>query len=489
MPWRKPWMKISAVNPPFLRRFSRGQRSPAVTRSGTLYYPIWLAYAVCACERDGHEVDLVDAPADGLDEEAVIQRVDSFGPGLVVVESSTPSIESDVRFADRLAEADGRFVLLVGTHPSALPRRTLDAGSRFQAVAVGEYDLTARLLARTLESGGDPSSVPGLLLRTGGEPVDTGPCRREEDLDSLPFVSRIYSKHLDPSRYSNPNALHPMVMIMGGRGCPNHCTFCLFPQTLTGRRLRLRSIGNVVEEVMWVQENMPSVRAVFFEDDTISADRDRLRELAAALSEAGNRLSWTANMRASVDYETLLMCRRSGLRTVCTGFESGDPAMLEAIRKGVDVETMRRFAMDARRAGVLVHGCFLFGAPGETAESMRRTLEFALSMPLYSAQFYPMMVYPGTEAYAQAEARGMIVPSSWRGWLSEEGLHTSVIRTESLSAEDISRFCDHARRAFYLRPGFMLSTAVRALRDSDERTRTLKAFSSFWRFLLPKRSL
>lgn len=83
----------------------------------------------------------------------------------------------------------------------------------------------------------------------------------------------------------------------------------------------------------------------------------------------------------------------------------------------------------------------------------------------------------------------MIVPSSWRGWLSEEGLHTSVIRTESLSAGDISRFCDHARRAFYLRPGFMLSTAVRALRDSDERTRTLKAFSSFWRFLLPKRSL
>jgi len=106
MPWRKPWMKIRAVNPPFLRRFSRGQRSPAVTRSGTLYYPIWLAYAVCAFERDSHEVDLVDAPAAGLDEEAVIQRVDSFGPGLVVVESSTPSIESDVRFADRLAEAD-----------------------------------------------------------------------------------------------------------------------------------------------------------------------------------------------------------------------------------------------------------------------------------------------------------------------------------------------------------------------------------------------
>ena len=114
-------MKVSAVNPPFLRRFSRGQRSPAVTRSGTLYYPIWLSYAAGALEADGYLVDLVDAPAAGLDAGETVRRVDSFGPGLVIVESSTPSIESDARFADRLAEADGRFVLLVGTHPSALP--------------------------------------------------------------------------------------------------------------------------------------------------------------------------------------------------------------------------------------------------------------------------------------------------------------------------------------------------------------------------------
>ncbi|MBN2586185.1 MAG: hypothetical protein JXR55_02735, partial [Candidatus Fermentibacteraceae bacterium] len=96
-------MKIAAVNPPFLPDYSRGQRSPAVTRSGTLYYPIWLAYAAGALEQAGHEVDLVDAPAEGLDEGQARDRVLAGGPGLVVVETSTPSIESDASFADGLA--------------------------------------------------------------------------------------------------------------------------------------------------------------------------------------------------------------------------------------------------------------------------------------------------------------------------------------------------------------------------------------------------
>lgn len=479
-------MKICAVNPPFLRRFSRGQRSPAVTRSGTLYYPIWLSYAVGALESRGFEVDLVDAPAMDLDVETVVQRIESAQPRLVILESSTPSIDSDTALADRLS-AEGRFVLLVGTHPSALPAETLASGSSFHAVAKGEYDRTAVLLAEKLRDGGDVREVPGLLLRNDGNPLDTGPCELTADLDSIPFVSSVYARHLDPSRYSNPNALHPMVMIMGGRGCPNFCTFCLFPQTLTGRRLRLRSVGNVVEEVLWIQENMPGVRAIFFEDDTLSADPARLRELAESLEKAGSRIGWTANMRASVDYETLRICRRAGLRTVCTGFESGDPEMLSAMRKGVDLETMRRFAFDAERAGVLVHGCFLFGAPGETMESMERTLDFAISLPLYTAQFYPMMVYPGTEAYDQAAREGRIVPSCFRDWLTPEGLHTAVVRTEALSSDQIAGFCDHARRRFYLRPGYVLKTISRSLSDADERRRTLKAFATFWRFLLPGR--
>jgi radical SAM superfamily enzyme YgiQ (UPF0313 family) len=289
-------MRITAVNPPFITGYSRGQRSPAVTKSGTLYYPIWLAYATGALENAGHEVDLVDAPADGLDIEHTLERIKHFDPGLVILETSTPSIESDVHFADTIA-AEGRLVVLVGTHPSALPEETLNMGSRFGAIVVGEYENPLTELAKAIEDEKNPEGVKGLYLRQpNGKALFTGDCERLSDLDSLPYVSSIYARHLDIFRYNNPNALYPQVMIMGGRGCPHGCTFCVFPQTLQGRKFRRRSIENITGEMLWVQKNMPEVRAVFFEDDTISVDRKRLRELARSFIENGVSVSWTSNM-------------------------------------------------------------------------------------------------------------------------------------------------------------------------------------------------
>jgi radical SAM superfamily enzyme YgiQ (UPF0313 family) len=476
-------MRVLMLNPPFLPGYSRGQRSPAVTRSGTLYYPIWLAYAAGALEDAGHEVLLLDAPAERAGFDEVMERVRAFAPHLAVVETSTPSVESDAAFADRLA-GEAETVLLAGTHPSALPELTLELGDRFDGLVVGEYELPLLGVCRALEAGTGLEEVGGLCLRGPEGPVRTGPGGRVEDLDSLPWVSRVYARHLPVERYNNPNALHPQVMVMGGRGCPFGCSFCVFPQTLTGRRFRFRSVEDVVGEMLWVQENMPQVRAVFFEDDTISVDRRRLRELAGEMRRRGVEISWTANMRADVDYETLLECRKAGLRTVCVGFESGSPRLLRNMGKGITPDRMRRFAGDARRAGVLFHGCFMVGIRGETAETMEQTLKLALELDPDTAQFYPLMVYPGTRAYREAEEDGNLLPSSWRDWLDAEGLHSCVVRTDDLSPEELVEFCDHARRRFYLRPGYVLRKLLASLRDPDERHRTLKAFGTFWRHLL-----
>ncbi len=476
-------MKISMVNPPFLPGYSRGQRSPAVTKSGTLYYPIWLAYATGALERAGHDVQLIDAPASGLGFDEAMRLVAEHDPALVVVETSTPSIVSDVAFADAAA-TDGRTAVLVGTHPSALPAETLAMGRRFQGLVVGEYEEPLTALAATLEKGGDPSGIGGIYLRKpGGGSSFRGPGDLVRDLDSLPWVSTVYAGHLDIGAYNNPNALHPQVMIMGGRGCPYRCTFCVFPQTLTGRSFRKRSIGDITGEVLWVQENLPEVRAVFFEDDTISVDRERLKNLARSFLRNGVNISWTCNMRADVDPETLELCAEAGLRSVCVGFESGSDRMLANIKKGITVSDSRNFMKNARKAGVLVHGCFMVGIPGETAETMEKTLDFALELDPDTVQFYPMMVYPGTEAYRRAKESGHLAASDWRDWLTPDGLHNCVISTDELSSADLVDFCDRARRRFYLRPGYVARKLWRSLRDPDEARRTLKAFATFRRYL------
>lgn len=479
-------MKITALNPPFLPHFSRGQRSPAVTRSGTLYYPIWLAYAVGALEQAGHKVQFIDSPAMELDLEETRRRIGEFDPELIVIETSTPSIISDARTADLLTET-GAFVFLAGTHPSALPVETVLLGNRFHGVITGEYEKPLLQLAWAIDSGRDPSGIPGTALRRNDAVVATPPDGYLEDLDSLPFVSSVYAGHLPVERYNNPNALHPQVMIMGGRGCPNRCSFCVFPQTLTGRSYRSRSASNVVEEMLWVQENMPRVRAVFFEDDTIAADSARLRELAGEMMDRGVTISWTCNMRASVDLETLKLCKRAGLRSVCVGFESGSDEILLAMKKGLSTGRMVKFAADAAKAGILVHGCFLYGIPGETRETAGATLKFALKLNPDTAQFYPLMVYPGTDAYSQVVKAGLLTAESWRDWLREDGTHACVVRTGDMSPDELVEFCDYSRRKFYLRPGYILKKAWRSLFDPGERHRTLLAFRTFRKYLFRRK--
>lgn len=476
-------MRITALNPPFLPGFSRGQRSPAVTRSGCLYYPIWLSYAVAALEQAGHDVQFIDAPAMDLSAGNVMEIVRGFRPSLVVVETSTPSIHDDVVMADDLTAA-GFTVLLVGTHPSALPEETLALGSSFRGVVAGEYERPLLAAAEALAGAMPLEIVPGLVLRTPEGFVATPGAEPLEDLDSLPFVSSVYARHLPVRRYSNPNALHPQVMIMGGRGCPNRCSFCVFPQTLTGHRFRPRSPGNIVDEVEWVAENMREVRAVFFEDDTMTADKTRLSALALEMLRRGVKLSWSCNMRADMDFKTLSLCRKAGLRTVCVGFESGSDEMLSAMGKNLTTARMRVFASDCARARVRVHGCFMVGTRGETRSTMEKTLKFALELNPDTAQFYPLMVYPGTLAYRYACQDGCLIPSSFRDWLKPDGTHNCVVRTGELTPDDLVEFCRHARRRFYLRPRYILGKLRRTMGDTDELRSVLLALRTFRRHML-----
>lgn len=480
-------MKITALNPPFIPSFSRGQRSPAVTRSGTLYFPIWLSYAVGALEKNGNTLQFIDSPAFGFDIETTEEAIKGFSPDLIIIDTSTPSIINDVQIADRLAKI-GQPVFLVGTHPSALPEETVKLGSMFHGVIIGEYERPLLAVVDALKSGKPLPGIPGTAVRSNQSVIVTPPSGYLTNLDDLPFVSSVYANHLPIEKYNNPNALHPQVMIMGGRGCPNNCSFCVFPQTLTGRHYRSRSVGNVVAEMKWVEKNLPKVKAIFFEDDTIAADMKRLQSLASAIKEAGVTISWTCNMRANADLETLKLCKDSGLRSVCVGFESGCDEILEAMHKGLKSAQMVTFMQNAKKAKILVHGCFLFGIPGETRETANRTLDFALKLNPDTAQFYPLMVYPGTSAYSDVQKAGLLVSSSWRDWLKEDGTHACVVKTVDMEPDELVEFCNNARRKFYLRAGYILKKAWRSLFDSGERGRTFLAFKTFRKYLFKSKN-
>lgn len=481
-------MNVIMLNPPFHTKYSRSQRSPAVIKSGVMYYPIWLAFATGVLEQDGFNVKLIDAPAAGLDLSTTLALIEDFSPRLVAIDISTPSLHKDIETAlaikNRVRDV---FILAVGPHVPAL-LETQDDQSAFNAIAIGEYDYTVRDVARLLEGGGRLETVAGLSYRdTDGAPVRTPARPFIENLDALPLVSRVYRDHLRIRDYFYSITRYPVVAIVTGRGCPYQCTFCLWPQTLNGHKYRARSIASIADEFEFIAHYLPEVKEIFIEDDTLTVDQKRAIALAQELMRRGNRLPFTANVRADASYETLYWLRQAGLRLACVGFESGEQTILDAIKKNIKVEQFFEFRRAARRAGVLVHGCFMAGNPGESRDSLNKTLELAKKLNPDTAQFYPLMVYPGTEAYNWARRNGYIIAQDFGEWLTAEGLHKSVISYPNLSADDMVAWCDYARRSFYLRPRYLLGKIWEMLTHPAEAYRIIKAFRTFARYLFRHR--
>ena len=478
-------MKILTLNPPFLPRFSREQRSPAVTKSGTLYYPMWLAYGTGVLEQEGFDVMLVDAPAQGKNMDDIVSFARHFGPEMVVVDTSTPSIYNDVIVATQIKKLlPNCTTVLVGPHVSALPTETIQLNSSVDVVTRGEYDFTLRDVAWAVKRGEDFENVLGITYRRNGSVFHTPDRPYIDDLDQLPVVSTVYQKYLNVKDYFYSICQYPEVTIITGRGCPHRCTYCVYPQTFQGRRYRARSPKNVVEEFQFITEAFPFVREIFIEDDTFTLDQKRCREICQRLIESRNPIRWTANARADVDLETLQMMKQAGCRLLCVGVESGDQNVLDKMKKGLSLERIRRFFRDAKRAGVLIHGCFMVGNRGESKETLEETLRFAKALNPDTAQFFPLMIYPGTEAYQWAREKNLIVTEDFSQWVTPEGLHHSVVNLSDLSHVELVKFCDRARRSFYLRPTYFAWKLRQVTRDPSELRRTAKSFRTFLRYLV-----
>jgi len=478
-------MKVLLLNPPFLPKFSRNSRSPAVTKGGTIYMPIWLSYATGVLEKEGFEVKLIDAPAQKLSPEEVIDEIKKFEPKLIVIDTSTPSINNDIKVAESVKDATNSFVILVGTHVSALPEETLKLSKKIDAVARKEYDYTIRDLAFALKEDKNLQSVLGLSFRKNEKVIHNPDRPMIQNLDELPFVTSVYNKYLNIKNYFYSSANYPMVMIMTGRGCPFRCFFCNWPQVFFERKYRLRSPENVVAEFEYIVKNLPEVKEIGVEDDTLTADIPRVHEICRLLIEKGinKKLKWYANVRVALNLETMKIMKEAGCRLIIPGYESGVQEILDNAHKGITLEQSREFAKNAKKVGLLVHGCFIIGLPGETKGTARETIEFAKELDPDDAQFFPLIPYPGTEAYEWGKKNNYLLTEDFSKWSTEEGWHNSIISTPELTNEEILELCNQAKIEFYLRLKYILKTLKLVLTNWNETKRAFKASNVFFRYL------
>ena len=220
------------------------------------------------------------------------------------------------------------------------------------------------------------------------------------------------------------------------------------------------------------------------EDDTLTQYKQRTIALCKELVKRKINLTWSCNARADVPLEVLQWMKKAKCRLMCVGVESADQQILNNIHKGTTVDGIRKFMKDAKKAGILVHGCFMFGNQGETKETMAMTAAFARELNPDTAQFFPVMVYPGTETYKWAKKKGYLKAKYWKDWLNKDGTHRTLLSRPGLTAEELNELTDKARKEFYARPQYVISKIAQGIRHPSELPRLAKGSITLAKYLV-----
>ena len=324
--------------------------------------------------------------------------------------------------------------------------------------------------------------MDGITYRSGNGQIVHNPDRAMiEDMDALPFVSEVYKRDLHIEDYFIGYLKHPYISFYTGRGCRSQCTFCLWPQTVGGHRYRTRSAASVVDEVRYIQKNFPQVKEIFFDDDTFTDDRPRAEEIARGLGKLG--VTWSCNAKANVPYETLKVLKENGLRLLLVGYESGDQQILNNIKKGIKIEAARKFTADCHKLGIVIHGTFILGLPGETKETIQKTIDFAKEINPHTIQVSLAAPYPGTFLYNQAKQEGWLTDEDEAHLVNDRGVQISPMSYSHLNHTEIFDSVEVMYKRFYFRAGKIAEITGEMLKSTQMMKRRLREGVEFVRFL------
>jgi radical SAM superfamily enzyme YgiQ (UPF0313 family) len=446
----------------------RNARCDFVSLSATQWFPILLGYCGAYLEKKGHEVMLIDSPASNINHKKTFSIVKEFQPDLLVLYTGFMSKDNDLEFGDFLVKELACDAVIVGPYASIDPQATIVGAKLINKLIMGEFECAVAELA----DRENIATIRNLLYKENGKIIQNPmrPYLTRSELDAIPFVSCFFSNHVNIYNYKTPSELYPFMDIMTGRGCKwGLCTFCLWVHTyVKGMTYNTRSISNVIEEFKFIEKDLPQIRSVMIQDDTFT--EERAIEFCEAKIRSKVKLPWSCYARANMSYDVLRMMKQASCRNLHVGYESGDPEVLKRIKKGLTVERMTKFTMDAKRASINIHGDFAMGFPGETPEGARKTIEWACRLDLDTAQFQIMIPFPGTEFYKEMQSNG---------WLNSEGKPDMPQFTNS----QIRRMAKEAYRKFYLSKRHFLKCVSHPYLNVLSRIKTIKYAipAMFWK--------
>ena len=434
-------MSIVLVQPPYI--ISKNNIWRKIDRAVP---PLGLAYIGAFLEQKGIEVRILDLQAQHMDVAQYQAYLRQLDPEFLGISATTVEINSALKLAECSRQTcPNAQIIFGGPHPSIMTEEVL-AHPTVDFVVRGEGEQTVYEL---VSATGDVSTILGLSYKQNGVMKHNPPRPLIEDIDEIP----IPAYHLLPMDKYKPSLGNykrlPAVSMITSRGCPGRCTFCY--TGIFGKKIRTRSARNLLEEIKYLQKNY-GIKEISFYDDTFTAFKDNVKEFCGRIIQERIDITWSCMSRIDcIDEEILKLMKRAGCHQIGYGLESASPEILQNIRKPLALDLAKKVVALTKQAGIDVRGMFMLGNPGETEETLRRTIEFAIELDPDLVIFNITTPYPGTEMYEWAKASGYLKAADW----DEYDLSHVVMRLPTVSPERIQYYYHLAYNKFFLRPSYI----------------------------------
>ena len=422
--------KIALVNPPLPKRLHH-----------PLYPPIGLAYLAAVLEQDGHEIKIIDCPVCGVDHEKLKAELASFAPMLIGITSMTPTILSAFQSARVAKEAcPDSTVVLGGPHATFMSKQILSQEAAVDIVVRGEGEKTILELAQHSPNLDSLHKIKGITFKNHDGQITQTPNRPFiQNLDELPLPAY---KYVPLERYRIFGRTH--LQVTTSRGCPYQCSFCISSQ-MFGAKFRARSPKNVVDELEWLRD-VHGANGISFCDDTLTLDRQRILEICEEIKNRKIGLPWGCLTRVDrVSKEVLAKMREAKCQLIHFGVESGSQKILDAVKKGTTVGQNEKAIKLTKEEGLFVAVSVIVGYPGETKDTVEKTMDFIRKTEPDDVWLAIATPYPGTELRTLVESRGWKMSEDW----SLYDIAHPVFENPILPSEEISKIRETFYNGFY----------------------------------------
>lgn len=451
-------MSVLLVNPPYTEYvYTR------VKKAVCFQPPLGLAYIAAMLERDGIEVQILDANAELLSIQETVSRVVKAQANLVGVTATTVVMPHVYQLCNEIKKKSDKTIIVGGPHVTFMPERTLEECKSINVIVRGEGELTMLELAA---SPNDLKKIKGITYRTNGT-ILSNPSREViANIDEIPFPARhlLPSNSYRPGAFFNVHGSQGYTTLITARGCMKKCTFC--SSSHFWGKLRLRSAENVVAELEELV-NKYGIRQLEIVDDTFTLSAKRVNEICSMILGRNLDIEWVCFARVdTITEEMIETMKRAGCYGITFGIESGNQDILNRTKKKITLEQSRNAIKVAKRQGLLAMGDFMIGLPGDTVETVKQTIDFAIELNPDRALFCITTPFPGTALYNESVEKGWIEEGSDWGDFT---LHTGTkFRNDNLSAEQIQELYAKAKRRFYLRPRYIVESLKRLVKNPRE---------------------